>query len=198
MTPSTSRLRIDDFKRGAYAVGKVLNAVNATYEPARTEPPRRYTQSDLLDAMMAAYKFATNDADRAVLKQISGLGTSRTREAIITGLLNRGFVETRKSPRERRRTEMVPTPAGRAIVEGLPEMLTSVAMTAKWELAFQMVEKGVASPDDVNRHLEAMLQKIVSVAAGADPIDLQIPAKTGKGTTNPYSKVPAGNSGLKH
>ena len=99
----TARLRMEDFKRGTYQVGRVLNAVSASYEPARTEPPRRYTQSDLLDAMMSAYKFASNDADRAVLKQIAGLGTSRTRESTITGLLNRGFVETRKSPRERAR-----------------------------------------------------------------------------------------------
>lgn len=186
-----SRLRIEDFARGSYAVGRVLNAVSATYEPGRTEPPRRYTQSDLLDAMMAAYKFASNDADRAVLKQISGLGTSRTREAIITGLLNRGFVESRKSPRERSRADLVPTPAGRAIVEGLPDMLTSVAMTAKWELAFQLIEKGKASAADVDRHLAVMLQNIVSLAAGTAPIDLKIPVKPAKGAANPFSKIPA-------
>jgi len=194
----TARLRMEDFKRGTYQVGRVLNAVSASYEPARTEPPRRYTQSDLLDAMMSAYKFASNDADRAVLKQIAGLGTSRTRESTITGLLNRGFVETRKSPRERARAELVPTPAGRLIIEGLPEVLTSVALTAKWELAFQLIERGKASAADVDRHLVAMLHKIVALAAGTAPIDLKIPTKPAKGGGNPFSKAHAGASGVKH
>ncbi|HWS26684.1 MAG TPA: DNA topoisomerase, partial [Xanthomonadales bacterium] len=171
MSGAHSHLKMQDFTSGTYAVGRVLNAVSATYEPQRTEPPRRYDQSDLLDAMMAAYKFADNDADRAILKQISGLGTSRTRESIITKMLERGFVETRKA---RARTELVPTAAGRAIVEGLPDLLTSVAMTAKWELAFQLIEKGKASASDVDRHLAILLNKIVSHAAGAPPIDLKI------------------------
>lgn len=192
MAGATSQLRMQDFTSGGYAVGRVLNAVSATYEPARTEPPQRYTQSDLLDAMMAAYKFATNDADRAVLKQISGLGTSRTREAIITKMMDRGFVQTRKA---RSRTELVPTPAGRAIVEGLPEVLTSVAMTAKWELAFQLIEKGVASAADVDRHLAILLDKIVSHASGAPAIDLKIAAAPGKGAANPFAKSA---SGTKH
>ncbi len=197
MVQPVSRLRMQDFTSGTYSVGKVLNAISATYEPARTEPPRRYTQSDLLDAMMSAYRFATNDADRAVLKQISGLGTSRTRESIITGLLSRGFVEVRKSPRERSRAELVPTPAGRAIVGGLPEMLTSVAMTAKWELAFQLIEKGKANAADVDRHLTALLGKIVSHAAGAEKIDLKMPDSSGKGPSNPFSRTALG-AGKKH
>lgn len=196
----SSQLRLDDFKSGAYKVGRVLNAVSATYESARTEPPRRYTQSDLLDAMMAAYKFASNDADRAVLKQVAGLGTSRTREAIITGLLNRGFMETRKSPRERGRTELVPTAAGRSIIEGLPEVLTSVALTAKWELAFQLIEKGKATAADVDRHLQALLHKIVQLAAGSAPIDIKIAPKPASGAVaNPFTKTPQkGASGVKH
>lgn len=187
MSSAGSYLKMQDFTSGAYAVGRVLNAVSATYEPQRTEPPRRYDQSDLLDAMMAAYKFADNEADRAILKQISGLGTSRTRESIITKMLDRGFVQTRKA---RSRTELVPTAAGRAIVEGLPDLLTSVAMTAKWELAFQLIEKGRASSSDVDRHLTILLNKIVNHAAGAAPIDLSIQdGALAKKVLNPFGKA---------
>ena len=68
-------------------------------------------------------------------------------------------------------------------------MLTNVALTAKWELAFQLIEKGKAQAADVDRHLKALLDKIVSEAAGCAPIDLKMPAQpTGK-TINPFSKT---------
>jgi DNA topoisomerase IA len=155
-------MKLSDFEQGVYRVGKVVNAVSCTYERQRTEPPSRYTQSDLMDDMMAAYKFAKTDAERAVLNQISGLGTSRTREPTITSMITRGFLTVRKAGRGR--IELVPSDAARSIISHLPEMLTSVAMTAKWELAFRLVEQGKASADDVRQHLRATLDNIVADA----------------------------------
>ncbi len=155
-------MKLTDFDGGVYRVGKVVSAVACTYDRERTEPPSRYTQSDLMDDMMAAHKFAKSDAERAVLKQISGLGTSRTREPTITAMIQRGFLTAKKAGRGR--VELVPSDAARSIISNLPEMLTSVAMTAKWELAFRLVEQGKASPDDVRQHLRATLDNIVADA----------------------------------
>jgi len=121
-----------DFEQGGrFQVGRVVQAKNASYEASRTEPPKRYTQSDLIDAMMAASRFAKSDRDRALLREIAGLGTSRTREAIITNLVDREFLTEGKPSRSRSRVELRPTEAAMTIIESLPEMLTDPATTAK-------------------------------------------------------------------
>jgi DNA topoisomerase-3 len=156
-----------DFQEGGrFQVGRVVQAKNATFEASRTEPPKRYTQSDLIDAMMAASRFAKNDRDRALLREIAGLGTSRTRESIITGLVDRGFLAEVKFNRSRSRVELQPSEAAMTIIESLPEMLTDPATTAKWELAFQMLESGKATPENLRSYFESMLKDIVNQAKG--------------------------------
>ncbi len=163
-------MKLSDLERGAYQVGQVVGAKGATYEARKTEPPRRYTQSDLIDEMMAAHKHAKTDQERAVLREISGLGTSRTREATITGLIDRGLISIVKKGRGK--AELVPSDSARVIVQSLPPMLTSVAMTARWEQAFRLVEQGKASAADVERFLRAAVDQIVAEAKKAGTIKL--------------------------
>jgi DNA topoisomerase-3 len=180
-------MRAGDFtENGAYKVGRVVGAVSASYERCETEPARRYTQSDLIDDMMAAYKFAANDQERQVLRQIDGLGTSRTRESTITALIERGFLQEKKS--RRGKSELTPTPLARAIVEHLPESLTNVGTTAKWELAFRMIEEGRAEPEQAKRYLRATLEQIVKDAQGKGRI--QMPAAPAA-TTQHFGKKAA-------
>lgn len=162
-------MKLSDFEKGVYKVGQVIGAKGCTYEACKTEPPRRYTQSTLIDEMMAAYKHATSENERAVLREIKGLGTSRTREPTITKLIERGFLSVVK---KRGDPELVPSDVARAIVRELPPMLTSVAMTARWELAFQMVEKGKATAEDVERYLRTALDQIVADAKKTGSIKL--------------------------
>lgn len=176
-----SGLKISDFENGTYSVGKVIGAISATYEKGVTEPPVRYTQGTLIDDMMAAHKFATSDQERSVLKQISGLGTSRTREPTITGLLTRGFLDQKRS---HKRMELIPTAHARTVIENMPAMLTSVAMTAKWEMAFRLIEEGRASSSDVEKHLDVALQAIVDDAKSKGSIAIAATAPAGKGKVN--------------
>lgn len=163
-------MKASDFESGAYRVGRVVGAVSASYERCETEPPRRYTQSDLIDDMMAAYKFAGTEQERQVLRQIDGLGTSRTRESTITALIERGFLQEKRS--RRGKAELSPTPLARAIVQHLPAMLTSVGTTAKWELAFRLIEQGKAEPEQAQMYLRATLEQIVKDARGKGRIEM--------------------------
>lgn len=182
-------LKIADFGNGTYTVGKVIGAVSATYEKGVTEPPKRYTQSDLIDDMMAAHKFAATDNERAVLKQIAGLGTSRTREPTISGLLTRGFIEQKRAGGK---MELIPTAHARTIIENMPAMLTSVAMTARWEMAFRLIEEGRANPKDVEQHLDVALNAIVEGAKSKGSISMASGISTGQvkvaGATKFFSK----------
>ena len=66
-------MKLSDFERGAYQVGQVVGAKGATYEARKTEPPRRYTQSDLIDEMMA-YDPTGHVGDRLMAMWIANEG----------------------------------------------------------------------------------------------------------------------------
>lgn len=122
-----------------FQVGQVVHAAAARYESKVTTPPPPYTEDSLLDAMLTAYKFATSEEDRAILKSTEGLGTSRTRIATITNLISRGLL---LSVKKGKKHELHASDMARSLVKALPPHLTNVAMTAKWEIAFDMIEKG--------------------------------------------------------
>lgn len=122
-----------------FQVGQVVNAVAAKYESKVTTPPDAYTEATLLDDMLMAYKFAKTDADREILKATEGLGTSRTRIATISNLISRGLLVSVKSGK---RQELHASDMARSLVRSLPPSLMDVATTAKWEMAFNMIEKG--------------------------------------------------------
>ncbi len=145
----------------AYRVGQVLTAVSARYEACKTTPPDRYTQASLIDDMLNAHKFAANEGERKVLRETEGLGTSRTREPTITNLINRGFLN---SVRKGKKHELISQPMAREVVTNLPDYLSSVATTAKWEVAFGMIEKGQVEPAAVISKVHEMLHGIVDDA----------------------------------
>ena len=57
-----------------------------------TEPPARYTDSTLLDAMFHAGRFVEEKELQAVLKDAEGIGTSATRAEIIEKLITVGML----------------------------------------------------------------------------------------------------------
>lgn len=161
---------------GGHYVGQVVKAVAARYESKMTEPPKRYTEDTLIADMLAAHKFASNEQDRAILKETEGLGTSRTRAATIEGLIQAGLLVSRK---KKKLFELTSTEVARRMMSHLPDVLTSVATTAKWEVAFKMIERGQTQPEKVRAALAANLDHIVDVAkatgslkmSGASPSD---------------------------
>lgn len=122
-----------------YEVGQVIGAVSARYKAARTTPPDHYDMATILDAMLSADRFAKNEADRKILRQVEGIGTSRTRQSIVEGLVNKGLLYTE---RKGKRHVVRANPIAMQLREKLPPILTDVALTAKWELAFSMIERG--------------------------------------------------------
>lgn len=143
---------------GQYKVGQVVYAATATLESAQTKPPERYTETTLLDDMMAAYKFATNESDRALLKQIAGIGTSRTRDMIIKNFVDRGFLLRTK---KKSAYQLTISSEGKMLLEKLPDELKNVAMTAKWERALQLVADGSAKPEQLKNKVDATLVEMI-------------------------------------
>lgn len=93
-----------------------------------TEPPKRYTEADLITAMELAGANIEDEEARTLMKlQKKGLGTDATRVAIIKGLFTRQLIETKGK-------SIVPTEKGIFLIDHLPaETLKSAEMTGEWE-----------------------------------------------------------------
>ncbi len=59
----------------------------------KTQPPKRYTEGELITLMKTAGKFLDDEQLEKVLAKTEGLGTEATRASIITTLKERNYIE---------------------------------------------------------------------------------------------------------
>jgi DNA topoisomerase III len=125
-----------------------------------TNPPKRYTQGDLLKAMEGAGKQIDDEILRQQLKG-KGLGTVATRPAIIESLVDRGYIfQDQKVLR--------PTTKGseliRLIKDRLPkaQLLISAEMTGQMEFNLSKVEKGQITLEQFLEEVETAVSQIIA------------------------------------
>src|SRR5260363_288255 len=70
----------------SWQVGQPLKGGVAHVRCAQTTPPKRFTDGTLISAMTHIHRFVHSDADRKILRESKGIGTERTRDAIIERL----------------------------------------------------------------------------------------------------------------
>lgn len=119
----------------AIADGTRVTVNSAAIKPRKTTPPKRYTDTDLMQDMESVAKFATDPAIKARLKETSGIGTVATRTSIIKTLRTRNYLADQGR-------YIVSTALGRELVDGLPAHLTDPATTAVWEERLELLRKG--------------------------------------------------------
>lgn len=144
-----------------YQVGQVIGAVSAKLDAKVTTPPPRYTEATLLDEMNNVHKYAKNDAERKILKEINGLGTSRTKVETISALIRRGLFHVVKKGKNH---EISPDEMAIKTVSKLPPLLLDVATTARWEKAFTMVERGEVSWQQVVERQHGVVAQVIEHA----------------------------------
>ena len=182
-----------------YQVGQVVGAVSARLEQKVTRPPERYSQDELLDDMLAAHKFAKSPEEREVLKNTEGLGTSRTRIAIVTGLVQRALLLSQKKGK---RHEIRSSDFARALVKLLPPRMLDVATTARWEIAFKAIEDGRVTMEQVVERNFLTVQEMVETARSQKAqfrppaSGFGVPSKNASGGSNagPAGKTAGGGS----
>jgi DNA topoisomerase-3 len=101
----------------------------------KTQPPKPYTQGDLIKAMKGVAKLVTDPRLKQKLKETTGIGTEATRASIIKGLLERGYLL--KKGRAVRASEAACT-----LIDAVPAAITDPGTTAVWEQALNMIEAG--------------------------------------------------------
>ncbi|NQD91725.1 DNA topoisomerase III [Pseudomonas sp. CrR25] len=101
----------------------------------KTQPPKPYTQGDLIKAMKGVAKLVTDPRLKQKLKETTGIGTEATRASIIKGLLERGYLL-------KKGRAVWASDAACTLIEAVPAAITDPGTTAVWEQALDMIEAG--------------------------------------------------------
>lgn len=117
-----------------------------------TEPPKRYTEPDLITAMETAGKNLEDEEARTLMKlENKGLGTAATRAAIINGLFAREYIAKKGKT-------IYPTEKGIYIIDNLPvNEIKSAEMTGTWEKRLHDIS---VSKEDYHSFIEDIQQTV--------------------------------------
>lgn len=151
------------------AKGDPSQALQVTINAKKTTPPEHFTEGTLIKAMTNVHQFVTDEEIKKRLKEVAGIGTEATRASMIETLLKRNFLEKQGKGKK---TKLVSTAAGRALIKALPAMIRDPGMTAVWEGALEAVEHGKMSLDDFLRHQSSTVTKLVR---HAETLDISMP-----------------------
>lgn len=141
-----------------------------------TQPPKPFTEGDLIKAMKNVAKLVEDPLLKQKLKDTTGIGTEATRASIIQGLLDRGYlVKNGKA--------LSATPAAFSLIDAVPRAIADPGTTAIWEQALDMVQSGEMSLEEFVTKQAAWMSKQVSRCAGLS-LTISGPASpAGRGAT---------------
>ncbi|WP_439859773.1 DNA topoisomerase III [Pseudomonas sp. MBLB4136] len=125
----------------------------------QTQPPKPFTEGDLIKAMKNVARLVDDPRLKQKLKDTTGIGTEATRAGIIQGLLERGYL--RKQGKA-----LAATPAAFSLIDAVPRAIADPGTTAIWEQALDMVQSGEMSLDEFVAKQSAWMSKQVQRCAG--------------------------------
>ena len=119
-----------------------------------TQPPKPFTEGDLIKAMKNVAKYVEDPRLKQKLKDTTGIGTEATRAGIIQGLLDRSYlIKHGKS--------LSATPAAFSLIDAVPRAIADPGTTAIWEQALDMVQSGEMSLEEFVAKQAAWMSKQV-------------------------------------
>jgi DNA topoisomerase III len=157
----------------------------------KTQPPKRYTEGQLITLMKTAGKHLEDEELVKVLNQTEGLGTEATRAGIIGVLKDRKYIEVKKN-------QVFATNKGKLLIESIGDsILASPEMTAKWEQRLHEIGEGKASPKEFMEQAKKLAVKLIEDAKKQSqswnfegyPLEEFKNQKTGKKKTSTGTKV---------
>jgi len=162
---------ISNYKMGQAVTGQ------ATLRAGVTSPPSYFTDGELVGMMEnIAHHAGLDSASTKILKaksggNMAGIGTARTRSTIIKGLLERELIEFMPSKKSKSK-KVCPTQKGRDIIVLLRKVapqLTSPDLTAKWEEALAMIERGEVTLEQFMVKQNDFCRKIIGAIKESAP-----------------------------
>lgn len=131
-------------------------ATNYSLLESKTSPPKRYSSGSLILAMENAGRLIDDPELRAQIKS-SGIGTSATRDTIITKLVKLSYLKLNKKTQI-----LTPGLMGELVYQVVHETMPSLlnpAMTASWEKGLSQIEDGTITADEYRKKLESYIRK---------------------------------------
>lgn len=144
-----------------------------------TQPPKPFTEGDLIKAMKNVARLVDDPRLKQKLKDTTGIGTEATRAGIIQGLLDRGYLSKQGKA-------LGATPAAFSLIDAVPRAIADPGTTAIWEQALDMVQSGEMGLQEfvdrqsawMSKHIERCRGLRLSLSAAALTVK---PAFKGKG-----------------
>lgn len=122
---------------------------------SKTQPPKRYTEGQLITLMKTAGKHIEDKELEKVLMKTEGLGTEATRAGIITMLKDRKYIDIRKNT-------VYATAKAKILIQAIgEEILASPEMTAKWEQRLKEISEGQAMPKQFMEQTNKMITHLI-------------------------------------
>ena len=134
------------------------SVAGAELKEGQTSPPKSYTEDTLLSAMQAAG--ADSMPERGERR---GIGTPATRAATIEKLVQKGFLERKGN----KKTKVLPTDKGKALITVMPEEIQSPEMTADWETKLLQIERSEMEPETFMTEIKEMISSLVTTTEAA-------------------------------
>ncbi|MFK0572561.1 DNA topoisomerase III [Endozoicomonas sp.] len=167
------------------ARGDVVDCPEAELKEKQTQPPKPFNDATLLSAMTGIARYVQDKSIRKILRETDGLGTEATRANIIELLFKRQFLE-------RKGRNIHASATGRALINALPERVTTPDMTARWESSLNDIveRKGSygAFMGSLDQELRALLMQTMSEGL---PTVAGLPAPANQ----PFKKKSRGKAG---
>ena len=135
-----------------------------------TQPPKPFTEGDLIKAMKNVAKLVQDPLLKQKLKDTTGIGTEATRAGIIQGLIDRGYLSKNGKA-------LAATPAAFSLIDAVPRAIADPGTTAIWEQALDMVQSG-EMPLDIfvakqaawmSKHIERCSAMTMTIKGPASP-----------------------------
>ncbi len=164
--------------------GETATLTDPKVEAKRTQPPPRYSEGTLVEAMQNAWRFVKDPDLRERLKEAKGIGTPATRAEIIKGLKRQNLLAADGKL-------VIPTPAGLQIFELLRSAAPSLVdpgTTARWEMQLDDIVSGRAEFRSVIDGIAAMADGLITVLRehSGKTVDLEAaPATRARGHAAP-------------
>ncbi|MFP3516625.1 DNA topoisomerase III [Pseudomonas sp. SIMBA_077] len=135
-----------------------------------TQPPKPFTEGDLIKAMKNVAKLVQDPRLKQKLKDTTGIGTEATRAGIIQGLIDRGYlVKNGKA--------LAATAPAFSLIDAVPRAIADPGTTAIWEQALDMVQSGEMPLDTfvakqatwMSKHIERCSSLNMVISGSASP-----------------------------
>ena len=135
-----------------------------------TQPPKPFTEGDLIKAMKNVAKLVQDPLLKQKLKDTTGIGTEATRAGIIQGLIDRGYLSKNGKA-------LAATPAAFSLIDAVPRAIADPGTTAIWEQALDMVQSGEMTLDIfvakqaawMSKHIERCSAMTMTIKGPASP-----------------------------